>query len=309
MKIVSYYNVVPSKNQSQEKFDILTKFVQGVNAAGDTGILHKGYNLVDADVGIIQGWQHGSGKNLPHLTLRQQVSACTANKHVCVADANLFLYANKSNEPHHYLRYSFDGVFPNTGQYFDNNPDPRRWQQISKDTGIVLENPKTTGNHILICAQRHQGWSMGKISLDTWLLNTCQQIRQHSDRPIIVRLHPKDNATNRRAPQIQQMLRQIKGIVVSKNNTLDADLKNCWAVVNHNSSSIVGPLIKGYSAFITDPEKSQCAEVSHHGFENIEKPQQFNRQKWLERVSMFHWKFSELEDGTAWRHMRQYVSS
>jgi len=28
-----------------------------------------------------------------------------------------------------------------------------------------------------------------------------------------------------------------------------------------------------------------------------------------ERISMFHWKFTELEDGTAWRHMRQYVSS
>lgn len=309
MKIVSYYNVVPSKNQSQEKFDILTKFIQGVNATGDIGILHKGYDLIDADVGVIQGWQHGRGKDLPHLNLRQQVSSCTANRHVCVADANLFLYANKSNEPHHYLRYSFDGVFPNTGQYFDNNPNPQRWQQISKDTGIVLEAPKTKGNHILICAQRHQGWSMGKTSLDTWLLTTCQAIRKHSDRPIIVRLHPKDNATNRRAPQIQQMLRQIKSVAVSRNNSLDIDLQNCWAVVNHNSSSIVGPLIKGYSAYITDPEKSQCAEVSHHGFENIETPQQFDRLKWLERVSMFHWKFSELEDGTAWRHMRQYVSS
>lgn len=307
MKVVSYYNVVPSKNKSQEKFDILTKFVQGVNAAGDTGILHKGYDLIEADVGIIQGWQHERGKNLPHLDLRQRVIDRSANKHVCAADANLFLYANKSNEPHHYLRYSFDGVFPNVGQYFDNNPDPKRWQQISKDIGIVLENPKTTGNHILICAQRHQGWSMGKTNLDTWLLTTCQAIRKHSDRTIIVRLHPKDNATNRRAPQIQQMLRQIKSVVVSTNNSLDIDLQNCWAVVNHNSSSIVGPLIKGYSAFITDAEKSQCAEVSHHSFENIEKPQQFDRLKWLERVSMFHWKFSELEDGSAWRHMRGYV--
>ena len=309
MKVVSYYNVVPTVNKSQEKFDILTKFIKGVNAVGDEGILHNGFNLQKCDVGVIQGWQHDLGKNMPHLKLRKSVIDNIANTHVCTADANLFLYANKTNSPHHYLRYSFDGVFPTTGNYFDDQPDPKRWQQISLDTGIQLESIKRKGNNILICAQRNQGWSMGKMSLDKWLVDTCTNIRRYSDRPIIIRLHPKDNATNRRAPQIQQSLKQFKGVALSRSKSIDEDLKNCWAVVNHNSSSIVGPLIKGYSSFITDPTTSQCAEVSHHGFENIESPREFDRQRWLERISMFHWKFSELEDGTAWRHMRQYVSS
>jgi len=308
MKVVSYYNVVPSKNKSQEKFDILTKFVQGVNAAGDTGILHRGTSLIDADVGVIQGWQHERGKKAPHLQLRQSVIDCTKNKHVISADANLFLYANNTNKPHHYLRYSFDGVFPNTGIYCDTNIDPKRWQQISKDCNINLEPMKNKGKHILICAQRNQGWSMGKTNLESWLDSTCRAIRVHSDRPIVVRLHPKDNETNRRAGTIQNMLRNIPNVRLSTNKgSLEADLKDCWAVVNHNSSSIVGPLIKGYHAFITDPTSSQCAEVAHHGFEKIESPHVFNRQQWLERISMFHWKFSELEDGTCWQHMRQYI--
>jgi hypothetical protein len=309
MKVVSYYNVVPVVNKSQEKFDILTKFIKGVNAVGDEGVLHKGFDLQQCDVGVIQGWQHDLGKNMAHLKLRKSVMDNTANKHVCTADANLFLYANKTNQPHHYLRYSFDGVFPNTGKYFDDNPDPTRWQQISKDTGIQLESTKRNGKNILICAQRNQGWSMGKVSLDKWLLDTCYAIRRFSDRPIIVRLHPKDNATNRRAPQIQQILLKIKGAGLSRSKTIDEDLVNCWAVVNHNSSSIVGPIIKGYSSFITDARQSQCASVAHNGFANIENPNEFDRQSWLERISMFHWKFTELEDGTAWRHMRQYVSS
>lgn len=307
MKVISYYNVIPAKNTSQEKLNILTKFIQGVNAAGDTGILHKGFDLQQCDVGMIQGWQHERGKNAPHLQLRQRVIDRSANKHVCTADSNLFLYASNTNAPHHYLRYSFDGVFPTTGQYFDNEIDPNRWQQISNDTGIKLEDTKLGGGHILICAQRDGGWSMGKVNLDTWLLNTCQEIRKHSNRPIVIRLHPSDNQTNRRAPQIQRTMMQVKNVSVSKNKLIDQDLNNCWAVVNHNSSSVVGPIIKGYPAFITDPIKSQCAEVAHVGFENIETPQQFDRQRWLERISMFHWKFSELESGAAWRHMRQYV--
>ena len=69
MKVISYYNVVPDKNKSQEKYDILTKFITGVNAVGDVGIIHRGYNVIDADVGLIQGWQHEQGKNGTHLKL------------------------------------------------------------------------------------------------------------------------------------------------------------------------------------------------------------------------------------------------
>ena len=311
MKVVSYYNVVPSVNKSQEKFDILTKFVKGVNAAGDTGILHSDYTIVDCDVGVIQGWQHQQGKSGSHLQLRQRVigTQIQNKKFVCVADSNLFLYANKSNKPHHYLRYSFNGVFPNTGIYFDDNPDPSRWKQISKDTGISLEPLKTKGKNIVVCLQRNGGWSMSRIAVVDWTRNTVTEIKKHTDRTIILRPHPGDKkAFQTYIPMLSQIYKNDPQVKISSQDTpLEQDLYKAWAVVNHNSSAIVGPIIQGYHAYITDPEKSQCAEVSHIGFENIESPNEFDRQIWLERISMFHWKFSELEDGTAWRHMRDYV--
>ena len=308
MKVVSYYNVVPVVNKSQEKFDILTKFIKGVNAVGDEGVLHKGFDLQECDVGVIQGWQHDLGKNMAHLKLRKSVMDNTANKHVCTADANLFLYASHHNLPHHYLRYSFNGVFRNTGNYFDNNVDPLRWQQISNDCDITIENTKKNGVHILICAQRNKGWAMGALELNDWIFTTCQEIRKYSNRPIVIRLHPGDRQTQSQRPQIALRIKmQLHNVTLSTQTSLDEDLKNCHAVVNHNSSSIVGPLIKGFSAFITDPTKSQCAEVAHTDFSLIDNPNEFDRLAWLERISMFHWKFSELEDGAAWRHIRQYV--
>jgi len=309
MKVVSYYNVVPSYNKSQEKFDILTKFIQGVNAAGDTGIVHKGYDLQKCDVGMIQGWQHEVGKNAPHLQLRQHVMQRTENKRVCTADANLFLYANKTNHPHHYLRYSFDGIFPNTGNYFDNNLDPKRWQQLSKDLQIQIQERPLKGKNIVICLQRNKGWSMGKLSVVHWLESVISKITKYSDRPIVIRLHPGDKkAIVDYLPLLLQKYRSNPKIKISPFGTpLEQDLNKAWAVVNHNSSSIVGPLIQGYPGFITDPERSQCAEVAHTDFSMIETPQQFDRQKWLERISMFHWNFDELSNGTAWKHMRDYV--
>lgn len=311
MKIVSYYNVVPGKNKSQEKFDILTKFVQGVNAAGDEGVLHKGNNLVNCDVAVIQGWQHERGKNAPHLQLRQQVidTQLLANKYVISGDANLFLYANKSNKPHHYLRYSFNGIFPSTGIYCDDNPDPKRWQQISRDTGIKLEDYKRKGSNIVICMQREGGWSMGTLPIFDWTRNVVHEIRKYSDRRIILRPHPGDKkAITTYLPKLRQHFKADPTVKISDVTTpLEVDLNKAWAVINHNSSSIVGPIIQGHHAFITDPLKSQCAEVTHTDFSLLEKPLEFDRQKWLERISMFHWKFSELEDGTCWRHMRNYV--
>jgi hypothetical protein len=310
MKVVSYYNVVPKKNKSQEKFDILTKFIQGVNAAGDDGIVHQGYNLIDCDVGVIQGWQHQHGKSAQHLVLRQNVIDLQKrkNKTICTADSNLFLYANKSNEPHHYLRYSFNGIFPNTGIYFDNDINTSRWQQISQDLNISIGPKKQNGKNILICLQRDGGWSMGNRSIVDWTIDTITKIRKHSDRTIVIRPHPKDNkAIDTYIPSLKKHFNNSNIKFSTQDTPLSEDLNKTWAVVNHNSSSIVGPIIQGYHAFITDATTSQCAEVAHTDFSLIDSPLDFDRQRWVERISMFHWKFSELEDGSAWKHMRQYV--
>ena len=310
MKIVSYYNVVPTKNKSQEKYDILTNFIDGVHAVGDQGQVYYGNKIQDCDVAVIQGWQHEKGKTAAHLQLRQNVIDYQINngRRVISADANLFRYATPNNMPHHYLRYSFDGVFPTTGEYCDDTPDPRRWNQIKRHLNIEVEPFKKSGNHILIAVQRNGGWSMGKQDLGDWTEKTAYQIMQHTDRPIVIRLHPGDKRSQKYMPNKIRNLKRFKNITISEfGKPLEADLINCHAVVNHNSSSIVGPLIKGYPAFITDPNNSQCREVSHTDFNQLDNPQEFDRQLWLERISMFHWNFEELKNGTCWKHMRQYV--
>lgn len=312
MKVVSYKNVVPGKNNSFEKNAILTNFIVGVKAVGDEGIAYDGYSLIDCDVAIIQGWQHTKGKGGAHLQLRQRVTEhqISKKKYVITADSNLFLYANKANTPYHYLRYSINGVFPNTGIYCDDRPDPRRWQQISNDTGIVLQDYKNKGKNILLCLQRNGGWSMGGYDVQDWVIDTVKKIRKYSDRPIVVRPHPGDKKAVEYLSHRYNRIKNLPNVRLSEfGKPLEADLHKCWAVVNHNSSSIVGPIIQGHHAYITDPIRSQCAEVSHDHFKDIEKPKEFDRQQWLERISMFHWNFNELRNGSAWSHMRQYVSS
>ncbi len=307
MKIVSYLGTVPANNSNPQKPELLKKFVRGVNKIGDSGIVQNGSILQDCEVAVIQGWVYDDISS-PHLKLRKQIidTQIRQKKFVTCADANLFLYKNKKN-PHGYLRYSFNGIFPNTGIYCDDIINERRWQQISSDNDIVLENYKTVGKNIVIMLQRNGGWSMSGLDVQDWALETIKKIRQYSDRPIVVRPHPGDKRASTYLHNKTTKLKNLSNVRINLSSTsLESDLTNAWAVVNHNSSAVVGPIIQGYHAFITDPNKSQCAEVANTDFSLIENPKQFDRQRWLERISMFHWKFSELEDGSCWRHMRNY---
>ncbi len=307
MKVVSYLSSVPSKNNNPQKTELLHKFIQGVNAAGDTGSVHAGYDAVDSDVAVIQGWVHQDFRTR-HLALRKHIidTQKQKNKYVATADANLFLYNNSSN-PYGYLRYSFNGIFPNTGIYCDNIVDPTRWIQIQRDNGIKLLDKKERGSWIVLMLQRNSGWSMEGQDVQQWALQTIKKIRQHSDRPIIIRPHPGDKHANTYLQPSKTVIKNLPNVKIStQSRSLDEDLRKAWAVVNHNSSAIVGPVIQGYHAFITDPTTSQCADVAHSDFKWIEAPQEFDRQSWLERISMFHWKFSELQDGSCWSHMRNY---
>lgn len=305
MKIISYISVIPAKNKSEEKLQILTNFAKGVSRMGDEGLIHRGYDPLPCDVAIIQGWQHERGKTAPHLALRQKLIDRTRNTHVITGDSNLFLYANTTNKPHHYLRYSINGIFPTTGNYCDDRINPKRWEQISRDCNIQLGDMKHKGKHIVLCCQRDGGWSMGDSSVIQWANNCITELRKHTDMKIIIRGHPGDKS----APTYlkDNTFAHHKNVVVSRWGTpLERDLQKAWAVVNHNSSSVVGPIIMGYHAFVTDPQKSQCAEVANTDFSKILSPDEFDREKWLQRISMFHWKFSELQDGTCWSHMRSY---
>lgn len=307
--VAIYHRTVPNA-KNQEKIDLLKFFSEGVKITGDTAIDCNGQQYLDTDVGVIQGWLGDGPITTPHLILRNSViqEQLKRNKYVVAVDSNLFLYSNTSN-PLHYLRYSFNGVFSNTGIYCDSIIDPSRWKKISNSLNIQLKDYRTTGDHILLCLQRNGGWSMGNVDVQDWTIQTINTIRQHSNRPIVIRAHPGDKASreylNPASPKCK--IKFSKAVRLSTNVSLVDDLKNCWAAVNYNSSPVVGAAIEGVPIFVSDPKKSQCAEIANLDLTQIETPRLPDRQQWVERLSMFHWNFEELKSGECWTHMRKFI--
>lgn len=307
--VTVYHKTVPNA-KNQEKIDLLKYFSQGAPAAGDSVIDSIDYQYQPTDVGVIQGWLGQGNITTPHLNLRNTViqEQIKRNKYVVAVDSNLFLYANTEN-PHHYLRYSFNGVFPNTGIYCDKEIDPIRWQKLSNNLNIRLKDYRTSGDHILLCLQRNGGWSMGSVDIQDWAVQTIATIRKYSDRPIVIRPHPGDktskNIIHPSNPACK--IKFSKAVRLSTNESLLTDLENCWAAANYNSSPVVGAAIEGIPIFVCDPDKSQCAEVANKDLTQIENPLMPDRQKWVERLSMFHWNFNELKSGECWSHMRKFI--
>jgi hypothetical protein len=138
--VVGYASGIPNPHKNQHKVDILKRYIDGVQKHGDKGILHYGNNIIDSDVNLIQGWVHAGSAASPHLVLRRRAHEININKgkHSFIADSNLFNYAVGKMHNMQYLRYSMDGVFPTTGNYFTNTVDPNRWNQIQKDLNISM---------------------------------------------------------------------------------------------------------------------------------------------------------------------------
>lgn len=285
---------------------MLQFFSEGVRAVGDRAVEVRDHSVIDSDVAVIQGWISDTVES-SHLQLRQAViqRQLGLGRSVITADSNVFLYANIEN-PLHYLRYSINGVFPNTGIYCNDQPDPGRWQQIQQDLAIGLQPYRSAGNHVLICLQRDGGWSMGSQSVVAWCETLIKTLRQYTNRPIVVRPHPGDRKAKQYLKPLISRANLLRFSVSTNDNLLD-DLVDCWAVVGHNSSPAVAAAIQGYPVFVTDPERSQCRAVANHDLAAIENPLMPDRLSWVHRLAMSHWKFDELRSGAAWRHMRQYL--
>lgn len=301
MKVVAYLAGIPPGNKNPEKPEVLARFINGVTQSSDTGILHPGSNIIPCDVAFIQGWSHEHGKSAPHLQLREAVrdyQRCNNNR-LLIVDSNLFNYTGKNT----YARFSFDGVFPTTGNYFWDSPDPARWQQISKDTGISLKPWRSNGQHILICTQRNGGWSMRGLTVLDWLNQTVAEIRKYTKRPIVVRPHPGD----KRAKEYLNV--KSPHWTLSTAPDLTSDLANAWATITYNSSPGVASAIEGVPLFVTDPvpATSQAFSVANTDLSKIETPATFDRQPWIERIAMCHWNYEELSNGAAWQHMKKFV--
>ena len=307
--IKSYLSSLPAKINSEEKINALTYFAEGASRHGDNAVVTKSQTYESCDVGAIIGNAFASNPSkvkLSHYKVREMVikTQQQLGKYWLSVDSNVFIYKDRTN-PYTYLRYSFNGIFPATGIYCNDRYTDENWNNMRRHYGMDLEPWRTTGNHILITLQRPMGWSMRGINLMSWLEGTFAKIRQYSDRPIILRWHP---GNWKEFPTYAPLLAKYNALISPQERHITKDLKNCWALVCHNSTPSSVAVIEGIPSFITDdPGYSQAGDMANTDFSLIETPRMPDREQWIRKLAQCHWSFEDLRSGRCWAHMRQWV--
>jgi hypothetical protein len=165
--------------------------------------------------------------------------------------------------------------------------------------GIELQPWQTSGNNIVIACQRadSEQWQ-GQPALHQWLSQTVTTIKKHSDRPIVVRSHPRQ-----RLQHIEGCVYETPQSVINTYDSFDFDrsLKNAWCVVNWNSGPGSQAVINGVPSFVGPT--SLAAPVANIDLTQIENPLRPDRDQWLNHLAHTEWTTQEIATGLPLRSL------
>jgi len=286
--VVVYLSSLPRIADRNRKVEVLQAFAAGAQSVGARVLVQTQPQVVDCRLAVILGWV-GTKIRGTHIQLRHDVieRQKQTRHHVMPIDSSCFKFADPDS---YFLRYSLDGVFYNTNDYANANSDSSKWQQIQRQLGLTLKPWRANGNHVLVCLQRDGGWSMKGTDMAQWTIQTVQQLRAVTDRPIVIRSHPKHHMDLSALTRLPSVIQSTPG------HSLQQDLHNAWAAVFCNSSSSVAAALDGVPVFATDDD---CVawSVANQDLTQIETPVMPDRTQWLNDLSSAHWTDAESSAG------------
>jgi hypothetical protein len=161
-----------------------------------------------------------------------------------------------------------------------------------KKLGISLAVPAFNRPEILIAAQHQKSLQVAELpSVEAWVYKQILQIKQITDRPIIVRPHP-------RSPLKTQLL--PNNIIFEEPNYLSGTYDSfdmhfdCHAVVNYNSGPGIQAALSGIRPLVDDSSLASPVGIS---INNIEQPYDRDRQHWLVEISHTEYTIPEIKSG------------
>jgi hypothetical protein len=176
----------------------------------------------------------------------------------------------------------------NARGWFGEGIEPGRAKKLA-----VRLQPWHQGDQVLIAMQRSDSeqWA-GLPPAQQWLDQTIARIREHTDRPIVVRPHPRQKLQPKIGVKFQMPL--------SLRGTYDefdfrSSLNKAWAVVNENSGPGSQAILDGVPAFVG--AYSMAAPVANLDYAQIEKPHMPDRAAWLDDLCHTEWTLGEITSG------------
>ena len=169
------------------------------------------------------------------------------------------------------------------------------WDRPRK-LGISLAINLTRNPRIVIAAQHARSLQVANLdSMETWIIDQVKQLRLITDRPIVIRPHPRSKLNRFKLETL------LLGVVVEQPvrlaNTYDAyNLAfDCHAMINYNSGPGIQAALAGTRPVV---DSSSLAYPVSINIDDIEKSYTVDRDQWLVEICHTEYTLKEIEQGT-----------
>jgi hypothetical protein len=169
--------------------------------------------------------------------------------------------------------------------------DPDRPRRL----GISLAINLSTNPRIVIAAQHARSLQVSELtSVEDWIVKKVQQLRQFTDRPIVVRPHPRSRLSENQLADLPKNViiehpQKLLNTYDSYNLTFD-----CHAIVNHNSGPGIQAALAGTRPIV---DRTSLAHPVGIDIKDIELPYTVDRDQWLTEICHTEYTLKEIEQG------------
>lgn len=168
------------------------------------------------------------------------------------------------------------------------NLDPDRPRRL----GVSVAKQFDSKPHIVMALQHgrsEQVAAMGNMA--DWVHFSIDRLRQFTDRPIVVRPHPRFPVALGALPK-NTVIQQPRAIVNSY-DSFDMHF-DCHAVINYNSGPGIQAAISGVRPIVDQSSLAYPVSIS---MANIEQPYDVDRAQWLIEICHTEYTLDELRQG------------
>lgn len=167
------------------------------------------------------------------------------------------------------------------------NQDPQR----PKKLGLELSAVQKKKPHVLVAAQHAKSLQVQDLnSIEQWISDQITLVSKYTDRPIIVRPHPRSELSTALLPRLEI---QVPQKISSSYDSFDFDF-GYHSIINYNSGPGILAAMGGADIIV---DVSSLAWPVSYDIALIDNPPKIDRQQWLIDISHTEYTLEDLQNG------------
>ena len=188
----------------------------------------------------------------------------------------------------------------NRDAYFGEQDNDR---SRADSLGLVCKPWRSNGDFILICGQHDKSlqWQ-GMPRMSNWFLETYDEIRKHTDRPILFRPHPRCRLEHIERG-LKNVHRQEPKQIGGSYDDFDMGFDNVHCTISYSSNPGIHSILNGVPAFVSTHSLAYPVGNDIDFLHDIEKPMMPERQQWLNDYAHTEYTIEEISQGLALKNL------